>query len=339
MDQVYARMLDVPAIIRAAWQCDVPVLLVGAPGIGKTDTFDATATDYDADLIVSHPVVEDPTYSTGLPWPNGDREVTFRPFGALKRVLQSTAERIVWVLDDIGQAPASVQASYMSAILNKRTASGDPLPSGLRWGLATNRRTDRAGVQGILAPIISRCMVVHVETTIEDWVPWAMANDIDPRIVGYLRAVPGALNESTDADMQAYACPRTWARASRVLALALDDRLRNVALAGLIGPARASEFASFLSLADSGLPSWDEMIDAPTRAKVPSRPDLLYAVASMIAQRCDAASFEAVYPYMKRLPVEYQTVVIHDAYSRCKPIGSTRAFVDFTSKHPQVFGL
>jgi len=46
----------------------LPVLITGAPGIGKSDIVAQAAQQAQADLLISHPVVEDPTDAKGLPY-------------------------------------------------------------------------------------------------------------------------------------------------------------------------------------------------------------------------------------------------------------------------------
>src|SRR5712664_2410056 len=80
----------------------IPVLITGAPGIGKSDLVAQAASDAGADLILSHPAVADPTDAKGLPWVV-DGAATFLPFGELQRALAAD-KPTVWFLDDLGQA-------------------------------------------------------------------------------------------------------------------------------------------------------------------------------------------------------------------------------------------
>ncbi|MFM0418698.1 ATP-binding protein, partial [Paraburkholderia aromaticivorans] len=50
----------------------LPVLITGRPGIGKSDIVEQVAHATDHELLISHPVVEDPTDSKGLPFPAPD---------------------------------------------------------------------------------------------------------------------------------------------------------------------------------------------------------------------------------------------------------------------------
>src|SRR5882724_6653229 len=87
----------------------LPILITGAPGIGKSDLVAQAAETNGADLILSHPAVSDPTDAKGLPWVV-DGAATFLPFGELQRALAAD-KPTVWFLDDLGQASPAVQAS------------------------------------------------------------------------------------------------------------------------------------------------------------------------------------------------------------------------------------
>ncbi len=58
-------------------------------------------------------------------------------------------------IDDLGQATPAVQAAAMQLIL-ARTLNGHRVSDHVVFIAATNRRTDRAGVSGILEPVKSR---------------------------------------------------------------------------------------------------------------------------------------------------------------------------------------
>jgi len=57
-----------------------PVLFTGAPGIGKSDIVAEACRIANADLIISHPVVSDPTDFKGFPFVV-DGKAIFLPFG------------------------------------------------------------------------------------------------------------------------------------------------------------------------------------------------------------------------------------------------------------------
>ena len=73
----------------------IPVLLTGAPGVGKSSIVEQAAKAAGYDVILSHPVVADPTDAKGLPWPGKDGEsATFLPFGDLARAIKATTPTV-----------------------------------------------------------------------------------------------------------------------------------------------------------------------------------------------------------------------------------------------------
>ena len=96
----------------------LPVLIKGAPGVGKSDIVNQVSDELEMDLVLMHPVVSDPCDFKGQPWVvNG--EATFLPYGDLKMLVNATRPTIAF-LDDLGQAPAVVQAAAMQLILARQ---------------------------------------------------------------------------------------------------------------------------------------------------------------------------------------------------------------------------
>jgi len=77
-------------LLSVLFRAGLPVLLKGAPGVGKSDLVEQAAARIGAALILSHPVVADPTDAKGLPWPDRGERATFLPFGDLATALAAT---------------------------------------------------------------------------------------------------------------------------------------------------------------------------------------------------------------------------------------------------------
>ena len=95
----------------------MPVLIKGQPGVGKTSIIEQVAKKKGFDLIISHPVVSNPTDFKGLPFPSREKnKADFLPFGDLLKIMNAD-KPTVFFLDDLGQASAQVQASAMQLLL------------------------------------------------------------------------------------------------------------------------------------------------------------------------------------------------------------------------------
>jgi hypothetical protein len=306
-------------------------LITGAPGIGKSDIVAQACKKAGADLILSHPVVADPTDAKGLPWAvAGAEEATFLPFGDLATAKRAT-KRTVWFLDDLGQAAPAVQASHMQLILARRV-NGHILPDCITFIAATNRRTDRAGVSGILEPVKSRfASIIELDTHIDDWSAWALGSDIPAEIIAFLRFRPELLNDfKPSADLTNSPMPRTWAHAAKLMALGLPAELQHQAIRGAVGEGAASEFSAFLRLWEE-LPNIDGILLDPMASKIPSKPATLYAVVTALGMKANVKNFDRIARYAQRLVDgglgEFAALLTMDCYRRDAAICQTKAFV------------
>lgn len=297
-----------------------PVLLTGAPGVGKSSLVEAACKTAGFDLILSHPVVSDPTHASGLPWLDKDNEsAKFLPFGDLAKAMRATRPT-AWFLDDLGQASPAVQASYMQLLL-AREVNGHKLPDCVTFVAATNRRNDRAGVSGILTPVLSRFgTIVEVTVSIDDWTEWALGANIPPELIAFLRFRPDLLH-AFDAkklanDMENFPCPRTWEFAGRALQMQLPEDLEFVATAGAVGEGAAIELRAFLSMLRSHLPNPDQIILDPDNAMIPERPDMLWAVCTALTKKASDTNCGRVFQYAERLHAggksEFATMMVKD---------------------------
>ena len=313
-----------------------PTLVVGAPGVGKTEIVQQAAEAAGADLIQSHPAVADPTDAKGFPWVGKDgKSATFLPFGDLDQALHAK-KLTVWDLEDLGQATSAVQASYMQLLLARRVNS-HVLPDCVVFVATTNRRTDRAGVAGILEPVKSRfTTIVELETDLDDWCQWALAQpDMPPELVAFLRFRPELLCQFTPtADLTNCPLPRTWAHAGKVLNLQLPAAIESEALAGAVGAGAAVELQAFLRMYRE-LPNIDGILLDPDAQDIPDSPAVLYAVVTGLAVKTNEQNFGRVARYAERLNEgghgEFAALLLRDVTRKVPEVMSTPEFVRIAS--------
>lgn len=316
-----------------------PVLLVGEPGVGKTELGKAAAAAAGADIIVSHPVVNDPTDAKGMPWPDPKNQcANFLPFGHLARALRAK-KKTVWFLDDLGQATPAVQASFMQLLL-ERAINDHVLPDCITFIAATNGREHRAGVQGILSPVKSRFVsIIKVEAFYEDWRLWAyQSGSIRPEVVGFLN-LRGRTNPedqlfnkfTATADIVNCPSPRTWEHVSQILDMDLPEVVTDELLTGAVGEAAAREFCGFLKLSRD-LPSPDAVIVDPTKARIPQNPSSLYALSSALAARATKKNCGQIFKYGLRMYAEghadIAALLVHDCANKTPGVRDTREYRD-----------
>ena len=314
----------------------LPLLITGAPGVGKSDIIGQAAAGAGEDLIISHPAVSDPTDFKGLPWfAQGDAYASFKPFGEFHIAL-TAVKPTVWLLDDLGQAPPSVQAACMQLLLARRV-NGHILPDFVTFVAATNRRVDRAGVSGILEPVKSRFpSIVELEPDVDSWCQWAYSHGVPPSLIAFLRYKPDMLCAfQATADLTNSPVPRTWAHLAKLEALNLPAALEAQAMAGSVGEGASLEYLAFRKMANS-LVNLDAILLNPDKAKIPSKPDELYATSIGLASRANSTNFNRIATYAGRMFTdadkgEFAVLMIRDAIRRDQTIQNDDSFVRLMS--------
>jgi hypothetical protein len=310
----------------------LPVLIKGAPGVGKSDIVAAAAKAAGAELVLMHPVVSDPTDFKGMP-AVVDGHAEFLPFGDLEALVKAKKPTVAF-LDDLGQAPAVVQAAAMQLILARRV-NGHQVSDKVVFVAATNRREDRAGVTGILEPVKSRfSTIVELTPNVDDWCEWALAHDMPVELIAFIRFRPELLYASGQPtnDIVNRPCPRTAAHLGRLFSLGIDSI---ETFSGAVGQTMAAEFIGFLKVWVN-LPSVDAILTSPTTAIVPTEPAALYAITTALARKASAKTAERLIQYLTRLPEEFSVLGIIQTTKVCPEATNCAAFIKWATTHQDV---
>jgi len=146
---------------------------------------------------------------------------------------------------------------------------------------------------------------VHVD----DWVEWALANGIDPNIIGFLKFRDNLLFQFDPSSSEhAFPTPRTWERASRILSL--PKSLQAETLTGTIGKGATAEFMSFLKI-QTELPDINSILNGQNKDYLPTRTDLKYALVSALASRATGTKqLNNCIEYSYKLPAEFGVLLV-----------------------------
>src|SRR5271165_6428923 len=97
-------------VLKKSLEKNWPMLIVSSPGCGKSEIGTQVVKELEYDFMIKHPVIEDVTDPKGLPaLVNGKAD--FLPYGDLRQMMETTRPLAV-MIDDLGQAPQSLQAAY-----------------------------------------------------------------------------------------------------------------------------------------------------------------------------------------------------------------------------------
>lgn len=324
---------DLELFLKSAIRAKHCILVQGSPGIGKTHIVEQACKAEGAELFYFYVSISDPTDLKGFGM-LVDGKAEFVPFGELRRVYEAIAagKRVVLFFDDLGQGAPATQASAMSLM--------DKLKGQCAIFAATNRKEDRAGVQGILEPVKSRFhAIVSLEPDLNEFCNhlleageqrYGLSEDAILDGVSFLRFRPDLLCAFTPTvEISNSPCPRTWVAALQQVTLNLPGSIEFEALQGAIGKGPGGEFAGFKKMRRA-LPNLDGILLDPSKVALPTEASIRWAVCTGLAAKATEANFPRVHQFAQRLldngQAQFAALLIRDCTRRTPAIMETAEF-------------
>lgn len=284
--------MSIRDLITSAIDADVPVLLWGPPGAGKTATIEAMAEDRGVHLETLIGSTVDPVDVGGYLVPDAEGRVRVSPPPWAARL----AERGGWLfLDELSCAPPSVQAALLRVVQSRQVAGLDLRRVRI---IAAANPSDTAADGGWLSAASANRWAhidyapdvgVWTSGTVSGWSHgWTESERTHAaRVAAYVSANASALLSvpTGEAAGRAWPSPRSWTAGIRMLA-----RVGSAGLESCIGGPAAREYAEWVAKQD--LPDAESVLAGS--AKLPKRGDqiaatLLAVVGAALADRADRA--------------------------------------------------
>ncbi|MEW1741124.1 MoxR family ATPase [Nocardia beijingensis] len=281
---------------------DLPVLLWGEPGIGKTAALTQLAADLDLPLTTVIASVHEPSDFSGLPIIGDDpaeHGVPMAPPDWAVRLVR--AGRGLLFLDELSTAPPAVQAALLRLVLERRIGALQ-LPPEVRIVAAANPRSSAADGWELSPPLANR--FVHLQWTHDHDVvvrglggtwPHVTLPRLAPEklgdavafarraVCGLLAARPALVHQLPSTETRRggpWPSPRSWEMTLRLIAFATAaDSSRDVLsllVRGAVGDGPGFELLAALDRMD--LPDPEALLADPAAAVLPERGDLRQAV-------------------------------------------------------------
>ncbi len=301
MQSVGAQDVTVEALGLAV-AAQVPVLLWGAPGTGKTSAILALADAAGLPCETVIAAIREPSDFSGLPVVH-DGVVHFAPPRWAERLAE--AGRGLLFLDEISTAPPAVQAALLRVVL-ERVVGDLALPDDVVVVAAANPPEQAADGWDLSAPLANR--FCHLDWTV-DAMGFAQglaggwkAPQVPTLPEGWLRQLPLArglisafitvrpaltLDVPTDAARagRGWPSPRTWEMAARLWTAAevagASPEARAAVVMGAVGEAAGLQLLTWQLEMD--LPDPEALLADPDGMELPDRGDRAYAVLSAVA--------------------------------------------------------
>ena len=313
----------------------IPILITGAPGIGKTEIVQSACDDAGAEMLPIFAAMSDPTEPKGLPSKVGD-VAEFLPYGFLRK-LHDAKSLLVCFLDDFGQASPSVQASFMQLLGARVDGNGKKISDHVVFIAATNRREDKAGVSGLLEPVKSRfSSIINLEVDDVAWVEWALNEGVPIELIAFIKFNPRMLHQFKPSnDMVNTPSPRTVYRLGTLFDLGLPSELEFDAYKGAVGEGFATEFMAFIRIFRK-LPNPDSILINPDAVAIPDDMSVLYALSGALARKTSQTNIDRVLSYINRMPAEFQVLYIRETERHCPDAINTRAYIQWQSDNAEL---
>ena len=169
-------------------------------------------------------------------------------------------KNIVLFLDEMNSAAPSVQAAAYQLILNRKVGTYT-LPDNVLIVAAGNREADKGVVYRMPAPLANRFIHLEMKPEFDDWLEWAVNNNIPKDVVGYLTFSKKDLYDfDPKSPSRSFATPRSWSFVSELLSDDLDENTVTDLVSGAVGEGLAVKFNGPRKVA-SELPNPSEILD------------------------------------------------------------------------------
>lgn len=259
-----------------------PVMLWGPPGVGKSDLITQIGERHDVPVIDIRLSQMEPSDLRGIPFREGDKVEWAIP--SMLPNLKKHGSKGILFLDEITSAVPSVSAAAYQLILDRRLGEYE-VPDGWAIFAAGNRQGDRGVTYTMPSPLANRFSHYDVDINLDDWVSWAYKNDINEKIIAFLRFRPELLFDFDPAhNPVAFPSPRSWQFVNNALLKFTDSpQVLLGTLQACVGPAAGIELKAFIDSMDQ-MPDLDAILRGE-EIKAPKEIDLQYAVASALVGR------------------------------------------------------
>ena len=309
-----------------------PLMVWGAPGVGKSSIIRKAADDRGIGFIDVRLAQREPVDIRGLPVPGPD---------GVKWLVSSDwprdpKSRGIILFDELTAADRSLQVAAYEFILDRRLGELYRVPDGWYICAAGNRTEDRAVAATMSSALANRFLHVELGGDAESWIAWAQKNDIRPCVTAFVRFRPELLFRQEGENLErGWPSPRSWERVSRMLDVTEgeDEELQRSVVHGIVGDRAGVEFMEFRKLSERFDDVRKLMLDPSAEISVPQRADLKYALCSAVAYHVwrgegseeSRRLLDGFYRICTALPSDFASMLMTDAMSGSKALSREEA--------------
>jgi hypothetical protein len=323
-------------------------MLQGEPGIGKSSLLKELSKQF-PDHAVSY--IDVPNMDLGdIAMPVIDHDSKTTKYYPNSRFNMHTGKPVIIMLDEFSKGMDPVKNMLHPLLEKANPRLGDiPVHPDSIIFMTGNMASDGVG-DNMKAHTRNRIVPVTVrKPNSDEWINWAVDNNISPEVMAWVRQFPQVLASYIDGAQEgnpfifqpkkvqaAFVTPRSLETASNIVSRRdqLDYEVVISALTGAMGEAGARGLEAFVTYADQ-LPVWESIISSPTSAQVPRDPGACAVVAFGAIAKVTKDTMDKFMTYLERFESEWQaTFCISIAKSNKQAIAfSSKKFSEWVTKN------
>lgn len=318
----------------------MPMFVVSGPGLGKTESveqvceelghgfFALVASNFDPwDLVGFNVPMRRPDNTLGA-------ELT-TPFwwDKIAHWDGTAPDRFGKLLVDEASDAELPTQKVLARMVNSREVGTRRLPDGCHVVLAGNRRKDRSGAQRMASMFQNRYCQLELDFHADMLLAHLQAKGFSEAGLSFIKTSPQYVySENVPEDPGPFVSPRTFEKGIAALAhLAATsnmapgllpgtgtddvDTIAHAVLAGWIGAGASAQFFSHLKYQHE-LPTIEEIVLDPAKAKLPKSMGAQYMISFMLGARAQDKTLPQVVAYFQRMSVEFQVITMKQLVER-----------------------
>jgi hypothetical protein len=323
------RPLELVSALETLYHARIPGFVEGSPGVGKSDIFRQLCDKLGIRLIDVRLSQFDSVDLRGALYIENNRTAW-----AIPHFLPTDPDsKGIILFDEFNSAPIDVQPPAYQIFLDRQL--GDwKMPDGWVAMAAGNLLSDRAITNKTSTAFNNRVVFLALEPHLDDWCRWAVANDIPPALIAFVRFRPNLLfTFDPKSSEKPFGSPRSWGRqVADIMRKQPASAVEMALYSGAVGSGNAGELVGFLQIWRQ-LPSLDGILLNPDTAPVSDDPSVGYAVACGLARKATVKNFRQIVTYVTRMQPEWMVACVKDATRRDPGLEQTEAFGRWASLH------
>ena len=233
---------DELSLIRSYVEAGIPVFIHGLSGDGKSDR----VKEIDPQCLDIELVNETPETINGRAIYNETTKeiIDIKPawLVMLERICEDGKLHILF-FDELTNATKQTQSIIFKIVLGRFVNNRWPLPENARIVAAGNDRSESTVSHDLAEPLFGRFAHIYIHTTLENWMPWAVRNRINPYVLEFL-ANNSLYLRTPYTGTESNADPRRWEMVSKALYSSGNDFSL---LAPIVGRDAAEAFIRFFA--------------------------------------------------------------------------------------------